>query len=516
MQPASAPERYNFAAAVLADSRVRADKIAYLDDRRSLTYAALDEAARRFAAMLTELGIRREERVLLFMLDTVDLPVAFLGSLLAGVVPVLVNTMLTPGDVAYFVQHAEARAVFASAALARTYVPALELASADGHAPLLVVADPEHDSPDSLAARLAAATPLGRAVDTYADDIAFWLYSSGSTGKPKAVVHTHGNIWQTVALYGKPVMGLVESDVVFSAAKLFFAYGLGNGLTFPLSVGATVVLMAERATPDALFQRLKRHRVTVFCGAPTTYVAMLASPALPSRDEVAIRVCTSAGEALPEEVGNRFKAHFGADILDGIGSTEMLHIYVSNRADDICYGTSGRPVPGYEVSLRDESGVPVGEGELGELWVKGPSAALMYWRNREKSRATFVGPWMKTGDKYRQLPSGHLAYAGRSDDMLKVSGQYVAPVEVEFALQSHESVLEAAVVGKLDASGLMRTCAYVVLRQGHAGSDDLVAVLKAHVKSRLAPHKYPREVFFVAELPKTATGKVQRFRLRAG
>lgn len=510
------PTRFNFAVSVLEGNRERASKTAYIDDHRALTHGELADAARRFATLLGDLGLRREERVALLMLDTVELPVAFLGALWAGVVPVVVNTMLPAADVAHVLEHSGARALFASSALAGTYRAALEQARAMGSEPLLVEVDPTASGEGSLAARLAACAPSARGVDTYADDIAFWLYSSGSTGRPKGVVHTHGNLWQTVELYGKPIMGLVEADTVLSAAKLFFAYGLGNALTFPLSVGATVVLMAERATPDAIFRRLTAHRVTVFCGAPTTYVAMLASPALPPREQAALRVCTSAGEALPEEIGKRFEAHFGAPILDGIGSTEMLHIYVSNQLGDVQYGTSGRPVPGYEIALRDEDGAPVAEGDLGELWVKGPSVALMYWRNRERSRSTFVGPWMKTGDKYRQLPSGHYAYAGRSDDMLKVSGQYVAPVEVEFALQSHESVLEAAVVGKLGPDGLMLTCAYVVLRQGHAGGEELIAALKAHVKSRLAPHKYPREVFFVAELPKTATGKVQRFRLRAG
>lgn len=491
--------RFNFASFVFEENRSRAAKAAYVDDQEAVTYGELERRAVAFAGALAELGVRREERVLVFMQDTVDMPVVFLGALFAGVVPVLVNTMLPAADVAYFLQHSEARAVFASPALAKTYEPAL---AESGRAPRLVT--------DIRALPTRDVAPA----DTYGDDIAFWLYSSGSTGRPKAVVHTHDNVRQTVNLYGKPIMGLVESDVVFSAAKLFFAYGLGNALTFPLSVGATVVLMAERATPSAIFERLKKHQATVFCGAPTTYVGMLASPELPRREEVALRRCTSAGEALPEEVGKRFEAHFGAEILDGIGSTEMLHIYISNRAGEVHYGTSGLPVPGYEIDVRDEEGRPVPDGELGELWVKGPSAALMYWRNRERSRATFFGPWMKTGDKYRRLPTGHYVYGGRSDDMLKVSGQYVAPVEVEFALASHESVLEAAVVGKVDANGLMRTCAFVVLREGHAGSEELVATLKLHVKSRLAPHKYPREVFFVPELPKTATGKVQRFRLR--
>lgn len=499
-------DRFNFAAYVFSENAGRAQKTAYIDDPRSLTYGELENAAKRFAGALVKLGIRREERVVLFMLDTVDLPIAFLGALWAGVVPVVVNTMLPAADVAYFIGHSEARAVFVSTSLAKTWEPAIATAKADGHSPIVI-------DTDAFAANLKTAEPVSAPVDSYRDDIAFWLYSSGSTGKPKAVVHTHGNIAQTIDLYGKPIMGLKESDTVFSAAKLFFAYGLGNALTFPLSVGASVVLMAERATPDALFKRLVEHEVTVFCGAPTTYVAMMASPNMPKK--LSLRVCTSAGEALPFEVGSKFEELTGAPILDGIGSTEMLHIYISNVLGDVKYGTSGRPVPGYEIDLRDEDGKSVPDGELGELWVKGPSAALMYWRNRAKSQATFFGPWMKTGDKYRRVETGHYAYAGRSDDMLKVSGQYVAPVEVEFALQSHSSVLEAAVVGKLDDHGLMRTCAFIVLRQGHEGDETLIASLKAHVKSLLAPHKYPREIFFVGELPKTATGKVQRFRLRA-
>ena len=515
MRPLAESHRFNFAAFVFDENRSRGDKVAYIDDRRSVTYGELERDALRFAGLLSELGVRREERIVLFMLDSVDLPIAFLGALYAGVVPVVTNTMVPAKDLSHFIAHSEARAVFASGALARTFVAALEQAETEGHHPILVVSDPEGaDGSDTFASRLAAATPRPRPFDSYADDIAFWLYSSGSTGMPKAVVHTHRNIHHTVELYGKPIMGVTERDTVFSAAKLFFAYGLGNGLTFPLSVGASVILMAERATPDALFQRIVGGRPTIFCGAPTTYVAMLASPALPPRESVALRVCISAGEALPEEVGTRFEAHFGAPILDGIGSTEMLHIYVSNRIGDIRYGTSGRPCPGYEVELRSSDGAPIAPGEIGELWVKGPSAALMYWRDRDKSRATFVGPWMKTGDKYRALPSGHYQYAGRSDDMLKVSGQYVAPVEVEFALGSHPSVLEAAVVGKPDENGLMQTWGYVVLKRGHNESDALTAELRNHVKSRLAPHKCPRHIVYLAELPKTATGKIQRFRLR--
>lgn len=362
-----------------------------------------------------------------------------------------------------------------------------------------------------------AAAPLTRIAPTSADDIAFWLYSSGSTGKPKGTVHTHANLYWTVETYAKPILGIRETDIVFSAAKLFFAYGLGNGLSFPLSVGATTVLMAERPTADAVFARLVQHRPTVFYGVPTLYASMMASPGLPARAEVALRICTSAGEALPREIGERFRQHFGSDILDGLGSTEMLHIFLSNRPGEVEYGTTGRPVPGYDIELRDESGQLVADGEIGDLYIRGPSAALMYWNNREKTRATFLGDWVRSGDKYRRLPDGCYVYAGRSDDMLKVSGQYVSPIEVEMVLVQHEAVLEAAVIG-VEQNGLVKTCAFVVLKRerqaAFAETEVMTATLKAFVKTRLAPHKTPRDILFVDDLPKTATGKIQRFRLR--
>jgi benzoate-CoA ligase len=380
----------------------------------------------------------------------------------------------------------------------------------------LIVSQPREGEPllapllDDL---IDAATPAAKAAATGCDDIAFWLYSSGSTGKPKGTVHTHANLYWTAELYAKPILGIAESDVVFSAAKLFFAYGLGNGLTFPLSVGATAILMAERPTADAIFARLVKHRPTVFYGVPTLYANMLVSPNLPARADVAIRICTSAGEALPREIGERFTAHFGCEILDGIGSTEMLHIFLSNRAGAVEYGTTGRPVPGYEVELRDDAGHAVPDGEVGDLFIKGPSAAVMYWNNREKSRATFLGEWIRSGDKYCRLPNGCYVYAGRSDDMLKVSGQYVSPVEVEMVLVQHDAVLEAAVVG-VDHGGLVKTRAFVVLKREFTPSEILADELKAFVKDRLAPHKYPRDIVFADDLPKTATGKIQRFKLR--
>jgi benzoate-CoA ligase len=350
--------------------------------------------------------------------------------------------------------------------------------------------------------------------DTHADQFAFWLYSSGSTGQPKGAVHTHANLYWTAELYGKPVLGLTEDDVVFSAAKLFFAYGLGNALTFPLSVGASTVLMAERATPASVFERLVNHQPTIFFGVPTLYVAMLAAADLPKQSQVALRLCASAGEALPREIGEKFSAHFGCDVLDGLGSTEMLHIFLSNRSGQVRYGTTGTPVPGYEMELRDELGHAVSVGNVGDLFIKGPSAAHLYWTDRTKSIATFQGPWVKSGDKYILDDQGYYIYAGRSDDMLKVSGQYVSPIEVESALMGHDAVLECAVVGKSDGQGLIKTIAYVVLNDKNYDATTMEVELKTFVKTRLTPHKYPREIVFVDDLPKTATGKIQRFRLR--
>ncbi|MGF6772718.1 benzoate-CoA ligase [Paraburkholderia sp. GAS199] len=508
------PAQFNFAAHLFRLNQPRAAKTAYIDDTASLAYGELEDRARRFASALRVLGIHAEERVLLVMLDTIELPVAFLGALYAGVVPVIANTLLSTADYVYMLTHSHARAVIASGALLGNVTAAMAEADHDGCQ--LVVSKPLPDASSDLpvlADLIDAATPAAKCAASGCDDIAFWLYSSGSTGKPKGTVHTHANLYWTAELYGKPILGIVESDVVFSAAKLFFAYGLGNGLTFPLSVGATAVLMAERPTADAIFARLVRYRPTVFYGVPTLYASMLVSPSLPARADVAMRICTSAGEALPREIGERFTAHFGCEILDGIGSTEMLHIFLSNRAGAVEYGTTGRPVPGYEVELRDESGRAVADGEVGDLFIKGPSAALMYWSNREKSRATFLGEWIRSGDKYCRLANGCYVYAGRSDDMLKVSGQYVSPVEVEMVLVQHGAVLEAAVVG-VDHGGLVKTRAFVVLKREFAPSEILAQELKEFVKGRLAPHKYPRDIVFTDDLPKTATGKIQRFKLR--
>ncbi len=518
------PEVFNVAQHLLATNQGRAAKAAFVDDHGSLSYGALDERVRRMAAALRAAGVRREERVLLLMHDCNEWPVAFLGALYAGVVPVAVNTLLTADDYRYMLAHSRAQLVLVSGAL----LPVLQSALAQGahEVGLLVVSRPAGPLAATAAASAPAVdfesflqqqAPLTQPAATGADDPGFWLYSSGSTGRPKGTVHAHANLYWTCELYGKAVLGLTEHDVCFSAAKLFFAYGLGNGLSFPLSVGATTILMADRPTPEATFKRWRGEggspgpKPTVFFGAPTGFAGMLASPQLPARSQVALRMASSAGEALPADIGQRFKRHFGVDIIDGIGSTEMLHIFLSNRPGDVRYGTTGFPVPGYGIELRGENGAAVPDGEPGDLYIQGPSAALLYWGNRAKTIDTIQGAWTKSGDKYVKNADGTYTYSGRSDDMLKVSGIYVSPFEVEATLEQHPAVLEAAVIGKEDSEGLTKTKAFVVLKNG-AQAD--AAELKAFVKDRLAPYKYPRFIEFVADLPKTATGKIQRFKLR--
>jgi benzoate-CoA ligase len=350
---------------------------------------------------------------------------------------------------------------------------------------------------------------------TTCDSIAFWLYTSGSTGRPKAAVHVHADLRLTNDLYAAPLLGITGNDVCFSVAKLFFAYGLGNAMTFPLSVGATTVLLPERPTPDAVAAILKTHQVTCFYAVPTFYAAFLASAAAPERSELKLRRCVSAGEALPPEVGRRWSERYGVDILDGLGSTEMLHIFLSNRPGDVKYGTSGKPVPGYEMRIVDDDGALVKRGEMGELQVRGPSSAIMYWNNREQSRATFLGEWTRSGDKYIEDEDGYYVYCGRRDDMLKVGGMYVSPFEVEGALQSHADVLEAAVVAWPDDDDLIKPKAFVVLKAADKACEELARALQEHCRQKLAAYKYPRWIEFRADLPKTATGKIQRFKLRA-
>jgi len=494
----------------------RGAKIAYIDDHGSYTYLQLAERVNRAAAALVSLGLGMETRIMLAHHDTVDFVAVFLGAIKAGVIPVATNTLLTTEDYRFMLADSRARALVVSEALLPTFEPILS------SSPFLEYVIVSGDAGSNkgpverlhLQALMESAAIEFKPAATTCDDVCFWLYSSGSTGTPKGTIHIQSSLIQTAELYAKPVLGICEDDVVFSAAKLFFAYGLGNGLTFPLSVGATTILMAERPTPAAVFQRLKQCRPTIFYGVPTLFGAMLASPDLPSPEEVSLRVCASAGEALPADLGRRWTDHFGTEILDGIGSTEMLHIFLSNRPGEVHYGTTGKPVPGYKVRLVDEHGEEVAGGELGELQISGPSSASQYWNKREKSLQTFVGEWTRAGDKYSVDADGYYTYGGRSDDMLKVSGMYVSPFEVEAALMTHPEVLEAAVVGDVDDQKLVKPRAFVVTTPGVVQSDQLSDALKLHVKNMLAPFKYPRWIEFADELPKTATGKIQRFKLR--
>jgi benzoate-CoA ligase len=510
----SIPREYNAAHDLIERNLQagRAGKLAVIDGSGAYTYAQLAERVDRFAHAIKELGVRMEERVLLCLLDTIDFPTAFLGCIKAGVVPVPVNTLLTSSDYTYMLRDSRARALVASSALMPTLAPAI---AASPFLDQVLVSGGEAGPHRVLAELIASPRPPFEAAPTCSDDACFWLYSSGSTGAPKGTVHVHSSLIHTAELYARPVLGLREDDVVFSAAKLFFAYGLGNGLTFPFAVGATAVLMADRPTPGAVASVLREHQPTIFCGVPTLYAAMLSSDELPGRDDISVRRCASAGEALPAEIGRRWTEHFGVEILDGLGSTEMLHIFLSNRPGEVRYGTSGTAVPGYELRLVDEHGAPVEPGEPGELQVAGPTAAAFYWNNRAKSRDTFRGVWTRSGDKYTQDADGYFVYAGRNDDMLKVGGIYVSPIEVESALVTHDAVLEAAVVGRADDDELIKPHAFIVLKPGREASPALSEELRLHVKARLAPYKYPRWIEFVEELPKTATGKIQRFKLRA-
>ena len=509
------PRDYNAAYDLLQRHVVegRGDRVAVIDDDGRYTYREVAERALRAGAALQALGVRPEQRVALCMLDSVDFVATFLGAIALGAVPVPLNTLLTADDYAYLVRDMRAAALIGSDALLGKLGPAI--AAAGTAAGCETALGGALGALPSWRARIDEAGPLEAFARTTPDDVAFWLYSSGSTGKAKGAMHLHGSLIWTAALYAQPVLGIRPDDVAYSAAKLFFAYGLGNALTFPFSVGATTVLYADRPTPANVMRVMHAHQPTIFGGVPTLFASLLADPALARHTtSERLRISTSAGEALPRHIGERWRDRMASDILDGIGSTEMLHIFLSNQPGDIRYGTTGRPVPGYDLELRGDDDRPVADGEQGALWVRGPSSCMAYWNDRARSLAAFHGPWTRTGDRYTRNADGTWTYGGRADDMLKVGGIWVSPFEVESALAAHPAVLEAAVVGADDSDGLTKPKAFIVLRDPAAGTAALVDDLKTFVKTTLAPFKYPRWIEIVAELPKTATGKIQRFKLR--
>ncbi len=478
-------------------------------EQRTLTYGDLAEQSGRIAALYEKHGMPREGRAAVLVLDQIEFPIIFWGSLKCGVVPIALNTLLATDVYKTILRDSRAQVLFVSQAL----LPVVEsiLSDLPDLKSVFVIGESEDHLNFADELKTCETRP---GIEVSADESAFWLYSSGSTGQPKGVRHVHGSLKFTADTYGAQVLGIEADDVVYSAAKFFFAYGLGNALTFPMSVGATVILLSGRPTPDVVFDILNTHKPNIFCGVPTLYAAMVAHVETGNGVlDTKLTKCISAGEALPEEVGKNWQAICGAEILDGVGSTEMLHIFLSNQPGDVVYGTSGTAVPGYDIRLVDESGQDVDVGEIGELLVNGNSSATDYWNQRTKSRETFEGLWTRTGDKYEKREDGRLVYCGRTDDMFKVSGIWVSPFEVEQALSAHKSVLEAAVVPMRDDDELEKPKAFVVLKEG-ADAADIGQELKEHVQQRIGKWKYPRWVEVVDDLPKTATGKIQRFKLR--
>jgi len=508
------PARFN-ASSYFVDRHVtegRGDKVAFFYEDTSLTYGALAELVNRAGNALLDLGVRPEQRVLLLLLDSPEFVATFWGAIKVGAVPIPVNTMMRADDYLYFLDDSRAPLAVISEALLGEAGPILGQAR---HLKHVVVAGRPSGTQIGFDTWVGRASSRLEAADTSKDEAALWLYSSGSTGRPKGAVHLQHDMPYCTEGYARGVLQMTEADRTVSAAKLFFAYGLGNNMYFPMAVGGQGVLYPHRPTPDAMFELIHRHRPTLFFGVPTLFAAMLQVKEAAKRyDLSSLRLCVSAGEALPENLYRRWRETFGVETLDGIGTTEILHIFLSNRPGRVRPGSTGLPVPGYEAIVVDDEGRLVPDGEIGNLRVKGDSIMAYYWNQHEKTKDALIGQWIQTGDKYYRDPDGFFWYCGRADDMLKVGGIWVSPVEVENTLVAHPAVLETAVVGSEDTDQLVKPRAFVVLKDGFAGSPALEAELKTFVKDKIAPYKYPRWIEFVSELPKTATGKIQRFKLR--
>ena len=485
------------------------EKIAFIDNDNSITYKELFDKIKAFSYSIKKHQIKENDRIILCMHDSIEYPIVFLGLIWAGIIPICINTMLPQKDYEYMLEDSEAKAVITSSNLKDCFLSIIKKLK---NKPLLIIN--EDDKLNSLNMLINQTDNyIQNPYDTNGDDVAFWLYSSGSTGTPKGTLHIHKSLIATANTYAKKVIKINKDDICFSAAKLFFAYGLGNALTFPMSVGATSILMADRPTAESVSNIIKKYSVTLFFGVPTLYAALLNSN-INIEDYISLRLSVSAGEALPAHLCKKWSELLDISILDGIGSTEMLHIFISNTVEETIPGASGRPVEGYKARLIKDDGTKALDNEIAELEIQGPSSAISYWNKPEKSQITFKGNWVKTGDKYIRSKNGIYTYCGRADDMMKVSGQYVSPFEVEGALQSHKGVLEAAVVAEKDDNNLIKPKAFIVLNNNILASKDLELELTNHVKNQLTPFKYPRWYEFVENLPKTATGKIQRFKLR--